>query len=293
MKNHKSKGWPVKKGFSLIFLIFFLVLPALALADEKREEGYFPEDFRDAPAHPPEGQEIAKYADDGQQGPAANFGRQPVHDNAVFATFKADRFEHQWREHDHEVLVWDVQGWIGNDYDKLYLKSEGEMSLDDGSKVEEAEVELLYSRNISKFWDLQLGVRQDFRPRPERTFAAVGLQGLAPYWFEIDATAYLSEDGDLSATIEAEYEVMLTQRLVVIPRMEAGLSLQDVPEYEQWEGVTDVTLGARLMYQISRKFAPYVGVTWNRKVGETAHEIGKEGGNTSSSGLVAGIRFWF
>jgi copper resistance protein B len=234
-----------------------------------------------------------KYADDGQQGPATNFGRQPVHDNAVFATFRADRFEHQWREHDHEVLLWDVQGWIGNDYDKLYLKSEGEMSLDDGSRVEEAEVELLYSRNISKFWDLQLGVRQDFRPRPERTFAAVGLQGLAPYWFEIDATAYLSEDGDLSATFEAEYEVMLTQRLVVIPRMEAGLSLQDVPEYEQWEGVTDVTLGARLMYQISRKFAPYIGVTWNRKVGETAHEIEKEGGDTSSSGLVAGLRFWF
>jgi copper resistance protein B len=278
----------MNRGSLLIFVIFFLVLPASTLAEEKVGKDYFPEDFRDAPSHPPDGQEIVKYADDGQQGPATNF-----HDNAVFATFRADRFEHQWREHDHEVLLWDVQGWIGNDYDKLYLKSEGEMSLDDGSRVEEAEVELLYSRNISKFWDLQLGVRQDFRPRPERTFAAVGLQGLAPYWFEIDATAYLSEDGDLSATFEAEYEVMLTQRLVVIPRMEAGLSLQDVPEYEQWEGVTDVTLGARLMYQISRKFAPYIGVTWNRKVGETAHEIEKEGGDTSSSGLVAGLRFWF
>jgi copper resistance protein B len=283
----------MNKGSLLIFVIFFLVLPAPTLAEEKNEKSYFPENFRDAPAHPPEGQEIAKYADDGQKGPATNFGRQPVHDNAAFATFKADRFEHQWREHDHEVLLWDVQGWIGNDDDKLYLKSEGEMSLDGGSRVEEAEVELLYSRNISKFWDLQLGVRQDFRPRPERTFAAIGLQGLAPYWFEIDATTYLSEDGDLSATVEAEYEVMLTQRLVVIPRVETGLSLQDVPEYEQWQGITDVTLGARLMYQISRKFAPYVGVTWNRKVGETAHEIDKEGGDISSSGLVAGIRFWF
>lgn len=225
--------------------------------------------------------------------PKGNFGRQPVHDDQIFATFMADRFEHQWREHDVELFLWDVQGWIGEDYNKLYLKSEGELLLEDGSSLEEANLELLYSRALSKFWDVQFGLRQDFRPRPQRTFAAMGIQGLAPYWFEVDATAYVSEDGDLSAAIEAEYEVMLTQRLHIIPRLEMALSLQDVPEYEQWQGITDLTLGVRLRYQISRKLAPYVGATWHRKIGETGHNLKKTGEDMDTLGAVVGVKFWF
>jgi len=192
-----------------------------------------------------------------------------------------------------ETLLWNVVSWVGNDYDKLYLKSEGELVLDDGSKVEEAEVELLYSRNIAKFWDLQAGIRHDFEPRPRRSFAALGVQGLAPYWFEVDATAYLSEDGDLSARVEAEYEVLLSQRLVLIPRLETGLSLQDVPEYGQWQGLTDVTLGARILYHLRRELAPYLGMTWNRKIGETANNVDQAGGDIEDSAVVAGLRFWY
>lgn len=281
------------KRFVLLFVFAFL--PALSLAaDEKSGEpvtDYFPADYSEAPSARPEGKGIVKYAEDGDS--KGNFGRQPVHDNQLFATFKADRFEHQWKEHGVELFLWDVQGWIGEDYNKLYLKSEGELLLEDSHSVEEADLELLYSRALAKFWDVQVGLRQDLRPRPQRTFAALGIQGLASYWFEVDATAYLSEDGDLSAALEAEYEVMLTQRLHVIPRLEMGLSLQDVPEYEQWQGITDLTLGARLRYQISRKLAPYVGVTWHRKIGETAHNLKKAGEDVDGLGAVAGVRFWF
>ncbi len=105
-------------------------------------------------------------------------------------------------------------------------------NLADGrDKVEEAETELLYSRNIASFWDLQMGIRHDFKPDPDRTFAAFGIQGLAPYWFEMEATAYLSEDGDLSAALEVEYDLLLTQRLILQPRLETGFALQEVEEY--------------------------------------------------------------
>ncbi len=277
--------------------ILLALLPTLALAAESETDNTdlrsFPADYHEVPSTPPEGKEIRKYAEDGQEGAQQNFGVQTVHDNQVFATFKADRFEHQWREHNVEVFLWDVVSWVGDDYHKLYLKSEGEVLLDDGSKVEEAKVELLYSLNITKFWDLQVGIRHDFEPRPQRTFAALGMQGLAPYWFEIDATAYLSEEGDLSAKIEAEYELMLTQRLVLVPRLETKLSLQDVPEYGQWQGITDLTLGVRLLYHIRRELAPYFGVTWSRKVGKTAQNVDQAGGEVEDSGVVAGLRFWY
>lgn len=232
---------------------------------------------------------IQKYA---RSDPQQNFGVQPIHDNQVFATFKADRFEYQWREDGIEILLWDVQGWIGNDYHKLYLESEGEFRLEEDN-VEEATVELLYSRNIDKFWDLQAGLRHDFEPHPERSFAAVGVQGLAPQWFEVDATAYLSDDGDVSAKVEFEYELMLTQRLILIPRLESHVSFQDLPEYEEWEGITDLTAGARLIYQIRRKLAPYIGVSWTRLLGETANRIEDRGGDIDSAAFIAGVRFWF
>ncbi|NIQ96376.1 MAG: copper resistance protein B [Desulfuromonadales bacterium] len=277
---------------SAIITVLLLLLFAPDWAAAADEEIY-PADYREAPAGPPPGQAIRKYAEDAEEGAPRNFGVQAVHDNRLFATFKADRFEHQWRERGVELFLWDVAGWIGNDYDKLYLESEGEVLLEENEEVEEAMIELLYSRNIARFWDLQAGLRHDVEPNPERTFLALGVQGLAPQWFEIDATAYLSEDGDLSALIEAEYELMLTQRWVVIPRLEAGLSAQDVPEYGQWQGITDVTLGARLMYHVRRELAPYLGATWSRKIGETAHMVDKAGGDVDSGAVVAGLRFWF
>jgi copper resistance protein B len=124
-------------------------------------------------------------------------------------------------------LLWDVQAWVGSDYNKLWLKSEGTWLID-REKFEEAETELFYSRNIATFWDLQIGARHDFKPDPDRTFAALGVQGLAPYRFEVEATAYLSEDGDLSAGFEAEYDLLLSQRLILQPRFETSVAVQEV-----------------------------------------------------------------
>ena len=280
----------------LAVLLLLAVFPAAAWSADDVSHSVsnndFPADYREVTTSPRVGEGIQKYAEDGQQGPQENFGVQPIHDNQIFATFRADRFEYQWHDQGQETLLWDVMSWAGADYNKIYLESEGAW-LADESKIEEAEVDLFYSRTVAPFWEFRLGARHDFAPHPSRSFAAVGLLGLAPYWFELDANAYVSEDGDFSAKIEAEYELLLTQRLVLVPRLETGLSLQDVPEYEQWRGITDLTLGVRLMYHFHREFAPYLGVNWHRKIGKTAHNLDNEGQDIDSAALLAGLRFWF
>ena len=220
-----------------------------------------------------------------------DFGIPPIHDNEIFATFLADRLEYQTRE-GNETLFWDLQAWIGTDYHRLYLESEGEYLLD-SEDVEEAEIELLYGFNISVFWDLRIGLRHDFEPKPSRTFAAIGLQGLAPYWFEVETTAYISDEGDISATLEAEYDILLSQRLILQPLIETDIALQQVEENRVGQGFNDIELGLRLRYEIRREFAPYIGVSWSRKLGETADMAEDEGEDIDVTSFVAGIRFWF
>ena len=237
------------------------------------------------------GEEIQKYADDGQSGAQKNFGVQTVHDDQIFAVFMGDRLEYQTAE-GNDILLWDVQAWMGSDYHKLWFKSEGTWLLEK-KKSEEAEIELFYSRNIATFWDLQLGIRHDFKPDPDRSFAALGVQGLAPLWFEVEATAYVSEDGDLSAAVEVEYDMLFTQRLILQPRFETAIALQEVEEYGIGQGVNDVELGLRLRYEIRRKFGPYIGVSWSRKLGETADLAEAAGEDTDVSSFVVGMRLWF
>ncbi|MFO7962669.1 MAG: copper resistance protein B [Desulfobacterales bacterium] len=179
----------------------------------------------------------------------------------MFAVLQGDRLEYQTRE-GTEALVWDVLAWIGSDYHKLYVESEGAWLLDE-EKIEEAGDEVLYGYNFASFWDLQFGPRYDFKPEPDRTFAAFGVQGLAPYWFEVDATAYVSEDGDFSAALEAEYDVLLSQRLILQPRFETAIALQEVEENGVGQGINGIELGVRLRYEIRREFAPYIGVSWS------------------------------
>ena len=224
-------------------------------------------------------------------GPQKNFGVQPVHDNEIFAVFRGDRLEYQTNEGEADLL-WDVQAWVGADYNKLWFKSEGTWLMDE-EKFEEAEVELLYSRNIATFWDLQVGVRHDFKPEPTRTFAALGVEGLAPYWFEVDATAYISDDGDISANLEAEYDLLLSQRLILQPRFETNIAVQEVEELNIGSGINDIELGLRLRYEIRRQFAPYIGVSWSRKLGETADLAEADGENIEVISFVAGIKLWF
>lgn len=281
------------KTWMLILILALLPVASQAAEDPFIDPGErdFPADYEEVDIDPEPGEGIRKYAEDGQPGAQQNFGVQAVHDNEIFAAFFADRFEYQTRE-GNEVLLWDVQAWIGRDYNKLWFKSEGTRLLEEDD-FEEAEVELLYSRNIATYWDLQAGVRHDFEPNPERTFAALGIQGLAPQWFEVDATAYLSEDGDLSASIEVEYHLLLSQRLVLQPRFETGIALQEVEEFGVGQGINDIELGVRLRYEIRREFAPYIGFSWSRKLGETADLAEAEGEEIDVASFVAGVRFWF
>jgi len=205
--------------------------------------------------------------------------------------FQSDRFEYQSRE-GSPILLWDLQGWYGGDTDKLWLKSEGELDLD-ASRFEEAEVQALYSRAISPYFDLQAGIRHDLEPGPSTSYGVLGIQGLVPYRFEVDAATFLSEDGDLTARIEAEYELLLTQRLILQPRAEIALSLQDVPQLGVGSGLGSLQLGARLRYEFDRQFAPYIGVAWTRDFGDTADFTRAEGGDPAALSFVAGVRIWY
>ena len=203
---------------------------------------------------------------------------------------QAERFELQSFD-DEDVLLLDGNAWIGGDINKLWFKTELEYVPDEG-ELEEAEVQALWSRAISPYFDLQLGVRQDFEPRG-RTHAVAGAQGLAPYLFEVDAAAFLSADGDLTSRVETEYELLLTQRLILQPRVEVELSAQDIPELETGSGLVSLSAGLRLRYEIKREFAPYIGVEYQRSFGDTADYIEAAGGEADATAFVIGIRAWY
>ncbi len=193
---------------------------------------------------------------------------------------------------DEDTWLWDVQGWSGGDINRFWWKSEGEGDLDDG--LEEAELQALYSRALTPFWDVQAGVRQDFRPDGEdTTHLVLGIQGLAPHWWEVDAAAFLSTEGDLTARVEAEYDQRITQRLILQPRFEIDLSASDIPELEIGSGLSSLEAGLRLRYEFRKELAPYVGVEWSRSFGDTADYIEARGGETENTRFVVGLKAWF
>jgi copper resistance protein B len=209
----------------------------------------------------------------------------------TFTMVSADRFEYVGSGA-HDQVRWDLDIWHGGDLNKLWVKTEGERGVD-GSGTESFEVQALYSRAISPYFDLQLGVRQEFRPSPQRTHAVIGLQGLAPYWFEVDVAAFVSERGDVTARAEIEYELLLTQRLILQPRVELGFAAQRVAERAIGSGLTGVEAGLRLRYEIRREFAPYVGVEWHRTLGDSRALARALGDDLADRVWVSGIRFWF
>lgn len=202
----------------------------------------------------------------------------------------ADRLETQMANGD-EVFLWDGQGWIGGDIDKFWFKTEGKYAFAE-DKFEEAEFQGLWSHAITPFFDLQAGIRYDAKP-DDLVHAVIGIQGLARQWFEIDAAAFLSDEGDVTARIEAENNLLLTQRLILQPRAEIGFSAQDIPERGIGAGITSLDAGLRLRYEIKREFAPYIGVEWQKKFGETADLVRAAGGDADQAVFVAGLRFWF
>ena len=206
-----------------------------------------------------------------------------------FAWFMADRAEYRARA-GGDGYLWDMQGWYGGDIDKLWLKSEGEGSF--GAPIEQAEVQALWSHAIAPFFDLQTGVRHDFAG-PARTHLVVGVQGLARYRFEVDAAAFLSTKGELTARIEAELDQRITQRLILQPRAELQLSAQNIPELGIGAGLDTAELGLRLRYEIAREFAPYIGIEQEWRIGRSADFARASGDNPSVTNFVAGIRMWF
>lgn len=186
---------------------------------------------------------------------------------------------------------WDGEAFVGGDINRLWLKSEGEGAF--GDRLESAEVQALYSRAIGPYFNLQAGVRQDFGQGPNRTYATVGFEGLAPYMFEVEGALFLSNKGDLLARLGGYYDQRITQRLVLQPRVELNLSAQDVPENRLGSGLTNAELGLRLRYEITRQFAPYIGVSYDAKTGRTADFARAAGEDPTTTSFVAGVRLWF
>lgn len=212
------------------------------------------------------------------------------HGGYVTWMFLADQLE--FRAIDGEDgYSWDVQGWYGGDYNKLWLKSEGEGAFDESP--EQAEVQALYSRALDPWFNLQVGVRHDFRPAFERTHLVVGVQGLARYWFEVDGALFLSDKGDVTARFEAEYDQRITNKLILQPAVEFDLSAQDVPELGIGSGLTSIEAGLRLRYQFVPEFAPYIGVEYERRFGDTADFARAAGEDVGGWAFLVGLRTWF
>ena len=209
-------------------------------------------------------------------------------DDPLLFSLMADQLEID--DTSNHALSWEGKAWLGRDLDKLWFKSEGEVT---DEETEEAELQTLYGRAISSFWDIQFGVRHDFRPTPSQTWGVIGMQGLAPYLFETDVAFFLGDSGDTSLRVRAEYELMFTQRLILTPEIETNLYGQDIPEIEVGSGLSDLKLGFRLRYEIRREFAPYVGVEWSKKYGGSADFATINGIEVSNTKVIAGLRMWF
>lgn len=212
-----------------------------------------------------------------------------VHDSAINTYFLADKLE--WQDADDaSTLAWDLSGWIGGDIDRLWLRSEGERS---NGKTEDAEIQALWGHAISPWWDVVSGVRQDFKPGAPQTWAAFGLQGMALYNFEAEATAFLGENGQSAVRLEGDYDILLTNRLILQPTTELSVYGKNDPQRGIGSGLANTEAGLRLRYEIRREFAPYIGVIWNRTYGRTADYAREEGEDRSEARLVLGVRLWF
>jgi len=212
-----------------------------------------------------------------------------MHQGGINFLFLADQLE--WQDADEgSALAWDLSGWVGGDIDRLAFRSEGERV---NGHTEEAELQLLWSHAIGPWWETVAGVRQDFKPGSPQTWAAFGVQGMPLYGLETEATAFLGEGGQSALRLGAEYDILLTNRLILQPAAEANLYGRNDAKRGVGAGFSDLELGLRLRYEIRREFAPYIGVNWTRAYGNTADLLREDGEDVSEARLVAGIRFWF
>lgn len=212
-----------------------------------------------------------------------------AHDNNIHSFWLLDRLE-TWNADAGSGLGWEAKAWVGTDLNRLWLRSEGERISD---RTQSADIEVLYGHSVSRWWDAVAGIRHEFGEGPPQNSVAIGVMGLSPYKFEISATVYIGQSGQAAARVEAEYNTLLTNRLILQWRGEADMHGKSDPLRGIGSGLGTLQAGLRLRYEINRRFAPYVGVEWERAYGETAdlRRIGLE--DIKDTRLVAGVRLWF
>jgi copper resistance protein B len=286
------KQLKLSKSFSLLMLTgaSLISFPLLAQSEMAQmnsakmqpQGGSAPKDARDPHAYSA-GTTLTEgpYALEGNE-------RLTLADEHPFYALLGDRLEYNEQAN---AGVFDLQAWYGTTFDRLVIKTEGDFS--EGS-IEENQTDILWGHAVSAYWDTQAGVRLDYNKEGEnRQWLAFGLQGLAPYWFELDMTAYVGERGNTAFTLEAEYELLLTQKLIIQPRAEITLYGKNDKQNELGSGLSSSAIGFRVRYEFTRQFAPYIGVEWSNKFGNTADYATSSGQSNNNTAFVAGIKFWF
>jgi copper resistance protein B len=223
----------------------------------------------------------------GQEAPHAGADAHTVHDNLIHTYVLIDQLE--WLATSPTGTGWDAKGWMGNDRDRFWFRTEGEASAD---ALERTETHLFCGRAISPWWDVVAGLRSDDGPGPMRNWAAVGVQGLAPYFVEVEATGYVGAAGRTHVRLEAKYELLVTNRLVLQPLVEIEIYGKDDPERMIGAGLSSADVGLRLRYEVRREIAPYAGVLWSRRFLGTADAWEAAGREVADTRLVAGLRIW-
>lgn len=212
-----------------------------------------------------------------------------MHGDAPHAMLLLDQLEYAHSSQGNGAFL-DGEAWVGTDKNRLWLKAEGERS---GGKLQELRTEALWDHPIVTYWSTQLGVRHDFGEGPGRTWAAFGVQGLAPYWFETEAFVYIGDNGRTAARVQFEYEELLTQRLILQPKLEVNLYGRNDPQRSIGSGLSDAEVGVRLRYEIRREVAPYIGIVYRQRYGRTADFGRAQGESADDLQFVAGLHVWF
>jgi copper resistance protein B len=235
---------------------------------------------------PPNARDPDAYAEGATKGPMRGMD---MADDESYGQFLVNQLEYTNSNSDHGQSL-DMEAWYGGDLNKVWFKAEGEQR---NGSLEDARTEILWDRNIATYWSSQLGLRHDNGSGGSKNWLAIGVQGLAPYWFETEATAYVGSGGTLAARLEARYELLFTQRLILEPKIETNLYSKNDADRGTGSGLSDVSVSLRLRYEIRRQFAPYIGVSWKRKYGNTADYARDAGEDVSNTEVVAGVRMWF
>jgi copper resistance protein B len=240
------------------------------------------------PNPPPQPDFIPPVTDEDRKAAFPDVDGHATHDNGINYFVLFDQLE--WETGTEQAAFgWDTKAWVGRDRDRAWFRTEGQRS--DGD-VWDAQTHALYGRQIARWWDVLAGVRQDFAPGPVQTWAAFGIQGLAPYWFNVEATAYVGAEGRNHYRLETEYEFLLTNRLVLQPQAEMEIYGKPDLEHDRDKGLATLDFGFRLRYLIRRELAPYVGVVWHQKHFGTADIARANGDSTGGARFVTGLRFW-